>query len=228
MPDNQVRGQVLAELAEAVVSLDEERAVAGAERALHEGVEPFAAIQEGLLAGMARAGQLFEEQEYFVPELLVASDALYAGLNVLRPHLRSEDLGTPGKVVIGVVEGDTHDIGKNLVRIILQTKGFEVHDLGRDVPPARFVEKAVEVGAEVVALSTLMTTTMVNMDETVNLLASRGLRDRVKVIVGGSPLSKAYADRIGADGYARDAIAAAELVRKLVARPAGGAEARAP
>lgn len=216
----QVHGPLLAELAEAVVSLDEERAVAGAERALHEGIDPFTAIQDGLLAGMARAGQLFEEQEYFVPELLVASDALYAGLNVLRPHLRSEDLGAPGKVVIGVVEGDTHDIGKNLVRIILQTKGFEVHDLGRDVPPARFVDKAVEVGADVIALSTLMTTTMVNMDETVSLLAARGLRDRFKVVVGGSPLSKAYADRIGADGYSRDAIGAADLVRRLVARPA--------
>lgn len=227
MADTQVRAQLLEELAEAVVSLDEERAVAGAERALHEGLNPFTAIQDGLLAGMARAGQLFEEQEYFVPELLVASDALYAGLNVLRPHLRNEDLGTPGKIVIGVVEGDTHDIGKNLVRIILQTKGFEVHDLGRDVPPARFVEKAVEVGADVIALSTLMTTTMVNMDETVKLLAARGLRDRFRVIVGGSPLSKAYSDRIGADGYSRDAIAAAELVRRLVARPAAGAEARA-
>lgn len=225
MSSTLVHGPLLAELADAVVSLDEERAVAGAERALHEGLDPFTAIQDGLLAGMARAGQLFEEQEYFVPELLVASDALYAGLNVLRPHLRNEALATPGKVVIGVVEGDTHDIGKNLVRIILQTRGFAVHDLGRDVPPARFVEKAVEIDADVIALSTLMTTTMVNMDETVNLLAARGLRDRFKVIVGGSPLSKAYADRIGADGYSRDAIGAAELVGRLVVRPA--VEARA-
>lgn len=227
MSQVQVHGPLLAELAEAVVSLDEARAVAGAEQALRDGVDPFTAIRDGLLAGMARAGQLFEEQEYFVPELLVASDALYAGLNVLRPHLRSEDLGAPGKVVIGVVEGDTHDIGKNLVRIILQTKGFEVHDLGRDVPPARFVDKAVEVGADVIALSTLMTTTMSNMDETVRVLVARGLRERFKVVVGGSPLSKAYADRIGADGYSRDAIGAAELVRRLVTRPAS-AEARAP
>jgi methanogenic corrinoid protein MtbC1 len=165
---------------------------------------------------MNRAGKLFEEQEYFVPELLVASDALYAGLQVLRPHIRAESLGTPGKVVIGVVEGDTHDVGKNLVRIILQTKGFEVHDLGRDVAPAKFVDKAEEVGADVIALSTLMTTTMVNMDATVGLLGRRGLRDRYKVIVGGSPLSKAYADKIGANGYAKDAIAAADLVKRLL------------
>lgn len=210
---------VLKELSEAVVALDEEKAVAAAHRALHEGIDAFLAIQEGLLAGMTRAGQLFEEQEYFVPELLVASDALYAGLSVLRPHIKAEHLGVPGKVVIGVVEGDTHDVGKNLVRIILQTKGFEVHDLGRDVAPAKFVDKAIEVGADVIGLSTLMTTTMVNMDETVNLLVKRNLRDRFKVIVGGSPLSKAYADKIGADGYSKDAISASELVKRLVATP---------
>ena len=122
------RDKVLAELAESVVGLDETRATAAAERALHEGIDAYDAIQEGLLAGMSRAGKLFEEQEYFVPELLVASDAMYAGLTVLRPHIRAEALGVPGKIIIGVVEGDTHDVGKNLVRIILQTKGFEVHD----------------------------------------------------------------------------------------------------
>jgi len=207
---------ILVELAEAVVSLDETRAIDAAHKALNEGLDPYTAIQDGLLAGMNRAGQLFEEQEYFVPELLVASDALYAGLNVLRPHIKGDGLGATTKVVIGVVEGDTHDIGKNLVRIILQTKGFEVHDLGRDVPPARFLDKAVEVGAEVIALSTLMTTTMVNMDETVNLLVKRNLRDRFKVIVGGSPLSKAYADKIGANGYAKDAVGAGDLLKRLV------------
>jgi methanogenic corrinoid protein MtbC1 len=211
-----VREKVLTELAESVVALDETRAVAAAESAIHEGLDAYDAIQEGLLAGMNRAGKLFEEQEYFVPELLVASDAMYAGLSILRPHLRAESLGVPAKVVIGVVEGDTHDVGKNLVRIILQTKGFEVYDLGRDVAPAKFVDKALEVGAEVIALSTLMTTTMVNMDETVNLLTARAVRDKFKVIVGGSPLSKAYADKIGANGYAKDAISAAELVRKLL------------
>lgn len=216
MANVKAQNLVLTELAEAVLALDEERAVAGAHKALHEGVDPFIAIQEGLLEGMNRAGKLFEEQEFFVPELLVASDALYAGLNVLRPHIKAESLGTPGKVVIGVVEGDTHDVGKNLVRIILQTKGFEVHDLGRDVAPTKFVDKAVEVGADVIALSTLMTTTMVNMDETVNLLVKRNLREKFKVIVGGSPLSKAYADKIGANAYARDAISAAEVVKHLV------------
>jgi corrinoid protein of di/trimethylamine methyltransferase len=219
MPNAQLQQVVLTELAEAVLALDEERAVAAAQKALHEGVDPYVAVQEGLLTGMSRAGKLFEEQEYFVPELLVASDALYAGLNVLRPHIKADAFGVPGKVVIGVVEGDTHDVGKNLVRIILQTKGFEVHDLGRDVAPAKFVDKAVEIGADVIALSTLMTTTMVNMDETVNLLVKRNLRDQFKVIVGGSPLSKAYADKIGANAYARDAISAAEVVKQLVQVP---------
>ena len=225
MPGTDLTKEVLKELADAVLSLDEERAVQAANRALHEGVDPFLAIQDGLLAGMNEAGKLFEEQEYFVPELLVASDALYAGLSVLRPHLRTENLAAPGKVVIGVVEGDTHDVGKNLVRIILQTKGFEVHDLGRDVPPATFVEKALEVGADVIALSTLMTTTMANMEAVVKLLQARGLRQRFRVIVGGSPISRAYADRIGADGYSRDAIGAADLVKRLVAQPAATAAA---
>lgn len=216
MTNTSLQQVVLTELADAVVALDEARAVDAAHEALNESVDPYTAIESGLLVGMNRAGQLFEEQEYFVPELLVASDALYAGLNVLRPHIAADRLDVPGKVVIGVVEGDTHDVGKNLVRIILQTKGFEVHDLGRDVPPSRFVDKAVEVGADVIALSTLMTTTMVNMDETVKLLAKRSLRDRFQVIVGGSPLSKAYADRIGANGYSKDAIGAADLVKRLV------------
>ena len=211
-----IREKVLVELAESVVALDEDRAIAAAQAALHEGIDAYDAIQEGLLAGMNRAGQLFEEQEYFVPELLVASDAMYAGLSILRPHIRPESFEIPAKVVIGVVEGDTHDVGKNLVRIILQTKGFEVLDLGRDVAPAKFVDKAIEIGADVIALSTLMTTTMVNMDETINLLDSRGVREQFKVIVGGSPLSKGYADRIRANGYARDAISAAELVKRLL------------
>lgn len=211
-----IREKVLVELAESVVALDDDRAIAAAQAALHEGIDAYDAIQEGLLVGMNRAGKLFEEQEYFVPELLVASDAMYAGLSVLRPHIRRESFEVPAKVVIGVVEGDTHDVGKNLVRIILQTKGFEVLDLGRDVAPVKFVDKAIEIGADVIALSTLMTTTMENMDETINLLNVRGVRDQFKVILGGSPLSKGYADRIGANGYARDAISAAELVKRLL------------
>jgi len=211
-----LRDKVLVELAESVVALDETRAVAAAEKALHEGIDAYDAIQEGLLAGMNKAGKLFEEQEYFVPELLVASDAMYAGLSILRPHIRPESLGIPAKIVIGVVEGDTHDVGKNLVRIILQTKGFEVHDLGRDVAPARFVDKALEIKADVIALSTLMTTTMANMDATIELLKERNIRPQFRVIVGGSPLSQSYANKIGADGYARDAISAADLVKRLL------------
>lgn len=220
MSNSNLKLLVLKELADSVVELDEDRTIAAANQALHEGLDPYVAIQEGLLPGINKAGQLFEEQEYFVPELLVASDALYAGLSILRPHIKAaESLGVPGKVVIGVVEGDTHDVGKNLVRIILQTKGFEVHDLGRDVAPAKFVDKAVEVGADVIALSTLMTTTMVNMDETVNLLVKRDLRERFKVVVGGSPLSKAYADKIGANGYSKDAISAGDMVKLLIQQP---------
>lgn len=208
--------QILSELARSVVELDEDRAVQAAQDALGASVDAFEAIQDGLLVGMNRAGELFEEQEYFVPELLVASDAMYAGLAVLKPHIKAGSIGVTGKVVIGVVEGDTHDIGKNLVRIILQTKGFEVFDLGRDIAPQKLLDKAVEVNADIIALSTLMTTTMANMDATVKLLSERGLRERFKVIIGGSPLSQAYANKIGADGYSKDAISAAELVKQLL------------
>lgn len=214
--------RILTELAESVVELDEERAIRAAELALHESLDAYEAIQDGLLVGMNRAGELFEEQEYFVPELLVASDAMYAGLAVLKPHIKPGGLGVTGKVVIGVVEGDTHDVGKNLVRIILQTKGFEVFDLGRDVAVQKFIDKALEVDADIIALSTLMTTTMAAMDATVKALSLRGLRERFQVIIGGSPISQAFADRIGADGYSKDAISAAELVKRLLAKKTTG------
>jgi methylmalonyl-CoA mutase cobalamin-binding domain/chain len=169
---------------------------------------------------MSRAGVLFETEEYFIPELLLCADAMYAGLDILRPHIVRASTRARQRVVIGVVEGDTHDIGKNLVKIMLDASGFEVIDLGRDVPPQRFVDEAVAQGAEVIALSTLMTTTMDAMAEVVTLLRSAGLRDRFRVVVGGGPISQKFSDRIGADGYSASAPGAVKLVKQLAGEAA--------
>jgi dimethylamine corrinoid protein len=137
---------------------------------LEHGISAYEAIDKGLAAGMNKAGQLYEEEEYYIPELLMCSDAMYSGLEVLKPHLQKSEIENKIKVVIGVVQGDTHDIGKNLVKIMLETEGFEVIDLGRDIPPENFVNKAKEVRASIIVLSTLMTTTMEGMAEVISLL----------------------------------------------------------
>jgi len=211
-----VNQRLFQDLSDAVVDMDEDKAVAKAHEVVDLGVDAYLAIEQGLSAGMERAGVLFDEEEYFIPELLMCSDAMYAGMDVLKPHLRLDGVAEKHKVVIGVVEGDTHDIGKNLVKIMLETSGFEVTDLGRDIPPARFVEKAKEIGAGLIALSTLMTTTMDGMAAVIRQLTEEGIRERFKVIVGGGPLSQGFADRIGADGYAVNAADAIRLARSLV------------
>jgi corrinoid protein of di/trimethylamine methyltransferase len=203
-------------LSDAVVEMDEVRAAQLAQQAVAEGVDAYTAIDLGLVHGMMRASQLFEEEDYFIPELLLCSDAMYAGLAILQPHLRRDEHQAKPKVVIGVVEGDTHDIGKNLVKIMLDASGFEVIDLGRDIPPQRFVDAAVAEGARIVALSTLMTTTMEGMAEVVRLLESTGVRAQFKVMVGGGPISQAFATRIGADGYSANAAEAVRLAKRLV------------
>lgn len=205
------------QLSDAIVEMDEGRTVQLSEAVIERELDAYQAIEHGLSAGMERAGRLFEEEEYFIPELLMCSDAMYAGLDVLRPHLRQDGAAEKRKVVIGVIEGDTHDIGKNLVKIMLETSGFEVLDLGRDIPPARFVASAREIGADLIALSTLMTTTMDGMREVIRLLGEAGERERFKVIVGGGPISQGFADRIGADGYASNAAEAVKLAKRLVA-----------
>jgi len=207
-------------LSDAVVNMDEEETVLLSKKVVVDGYDAYEAIDKGLADGMDRAGKLFEEEEYFIPELLMCSDAMYAGLDVLKPHIRINDKVERHRVVIGVVEGDTHDIGKNLVKIMLESAGFEVFDLGRDIPPIRFVEKAEEVHAKIIALSTLMTTTMDGMAEVINILNRQKIRDRYKVMVGGGPISQRFADKIGADGYSANAAEAVRLARRLV----GGAD----
>lgn len=213
----QEKRSLFQDLSDAVVEMDEEKAVRTATGVVAQQFDAYEAIDKGLAAGMERAGRLFEEEEYFIPELLICSDAMYAGLDVLRPHIKKGSEGKKQKVVIGVMEGDTHDIGKNLVKIMLETAGFEVTDLGRDVPPVVFIDTAKEIGADIIALSTLMTTTMDGMGKVVKGLEEAGLRNRYKVIVGGGPISQAFADRIGADGYAVNAADAVKLARRLVA-----------
>jgi len=208
--------QLLKELSDAVVDMDEEKTVDISHAVLQNGIDAYEAIDKGLADGMDRAGQLFEQEEYFVPELLICSDAMYAGLDILKPHLKASGDGEKQKLVIGVIEGDTHDIGKNLVKIMVETSGFEIIDLGRDIPPRQFVDKAIEVGAAVIGISTLMTTTMDGMREVVRLLEAEQVRERFKVMVGGGPISQSFADRIGADGYAVNAAEAVRVARQLV------------
>ncbi len=203
-------------LSDAVVAMDGEKTVELAKAVIARNIDAYEAVEKGLSEGMERVGRLFEKEEYFVPELLICSDAMYAGLEVLRPHLRAAETDKKQKVVIGVIQGDTHDIGKNLVKIMLEASRFEVFDLGRDVPPARFVEKAKEVGADLIAISTLMTTTMEDMGTVIKLLEEDGSRSRFRVMVGGGPISKGFADRIGADGYAVNAGAAARMAQGLL------------
>ena len=217
--------ELLKGLSDCVVDMEDEEVTAVAEEYIEAGYPALEGILDGLVDGMNKAAQLYEEEEYYIPELLICSDAMYNGLEVLKPHLEQTSSEEKHKVVIGVVEGDTHDIGKNLVRIMLEAAGFEMYDLGRDVKLENFVEKAKEVKADVVAMSTLMSTTMPGMGKVVELLKEAGIREEVKVIIGGAPLSWAYAKKIGADGYSDNAVEAVRLVKDLLAGKNVAAEA---
>ncbi|HWR30439.1 MAG TPA: corrinoid protein [Negativicutes bacterium] len=210
------KDKLFQKLSDAVVEMNEEEAIRISHEIITEGIDAYEAIENGLSLGMDRAGKLFEEEEYFIPELLLCSDAMYAGLEVLKPHIKLDAQGEKHKVVIGVVEGDTHDIGKNLVKIVLETSGFEVFDLGRDIPPQQFVDKAKEVKANIIAIATLMTTTMEGMERVIRILQQEKVRDEYKVIVGGAPISQSFADKIGADAYAVNAAAAVKIAKRLV------------
>ncbi|MDP2233697.1 MAG: corrinoid protein [Actinomycetota bacterium] len=209
--------EILADLARGVLDMDEDLAVAAANEAVASGLDAYEAITKGLVVGMNEAGRLYDEEEYFVPELLICSDAMYAALDVLKPHLKASDRAEKIGCVIGVVQGDTHDIGKNLVKIMLDVSGFEVHDLGRDVPLADFIEKAKETNSQLICLSTLMTTTMDGMASVIQMLNEEGIRDRFKVMIGGGPISRSFAEKIGADGYADNAAGAVRVAIGLFA-----------
>ncbi len=187
------------------------------QEAIDAGVEPGVILQDSLILAMSEVGKLFEEGEYFVPEMLIAARAMKAGLALLRPLLVAADVKPAGKVAAGTVKGDLHDIGKNLVCMMLEGAGFEIVDLGVDVPPEKFIDAVVNQGVDIVAMSALLTTTMPNMKSTLEAIKAAGVRDKVKVMVGGAPVTDAYAKEIGADGYAADASRAVTLAKSLVA-----------
>lgn len=211
--------ELLAKMAEDVVEMEDEDVVDVCQEYIEAGYPAMEGIMEGLVQGMNKASELYDAEEYFVTDVLLCSDAMYAGLDILKPHLPKDESGKSSpKAVIGVVEGDTHDIGKNLVKILMDTNGFEMYDLGRDVPLEKFVDKAEEVGADIIAMSTLMTTTMGGMKKVIEMLNERGIRDKYKVMVGGSPISKKFADEIGADIYTANAVEAAAAAKEAVGK----------
>ena len=206
---------VLDELREAVIDGQAKLAVAAATQGLEQGIPAEVLLQDGLIAAMREVGRLFEENEIYVPEMLVAARAMNATVAVLKPRLIEHAVQSSGTVAIGTVQGDLHDIGKNLVAMMLEGSGFEVVDLGTDVSPERFVE-AIRAGADVVAMSALLTTTMTSMQDVVEAITVAGLRDQVRIIVGGAPITAKYAAQIGADGYAPDASKAVRKVHELL------------
>jgi len=206
---------VLDELREAVIDGQAKLAVAKATQGLEQGIPAEILLQDGLIAAMREVGRLFEEGEIYVPEMLVAARAMKATVAVLKPRLIEHSVQSSGTVAIGTVQGDLHDIGKNLVAMMLEGSGFEVVDLGTDVPPERFID-AIRAGADVVGMSALLTTTMTSMKDVVDAITAAGLRDQVRVIVGGAPITAKYAAQIGADGYAPDASKAVRKVHELL------------
>ena len=211
---------LIAVLRQAVIDGQARDAAAATERALAAGLPPRRLVDEALIPAMDEAGRLFECGDFFVPELLVAARALKASQALITPLLAGSPVPAAGRIAIGTVKGDMHDIGKNLVVALLQGGGFEVIDLGADVPPERFVAAARDDGADIVGLSALLTTTMLQMKATMQALDQAGVRGAVKVIVGGAPVTQRFADEIGADGYADNAAAAVVLARRLMGRPA--------
>jgi 5-methyltetrahydrofolate--homocysteine methyltransferase len=184
--------------------------------ALESGIPPKTILDEGMIAAMSEVGRLFEAGEFYVPEMLISARAMQTGLNVLKPHLKETNVQAAGKIAIGTVKGDLHDIGKNLVAMLLEGAGFEILDLGADVSSEKFVAAADSV--DVIALSALLTTTMPGMKTVINSLQAAGKRDKVKVIVGGAPITQAYAELIQADGYASNASRAVTLTKALLGK----------
>lgn len=212
MRNQDSRSKLFNSLAEAIVNFDVENAKKLAQEVIDNGIDPYEAIMEGLNKGMKIVGDKYEAKEYFLSELLLAGESMKAALEVLTPHLKAGELKSFGKVVIGTVKGDIHDIGKTIVVTLMRSAGFEVLDLGVDVAAEKFVEGIRKADAEVLAMSALLTTTMPYMEEVIKKLEENGLRERLTVIVGGAPVSEEYAKKIGADLYAADAV---EAVRKL-------------
>ncbi len=208
-------------LAQAVIDGEPEDAEALANQALQEGVDALACINQGLMPGIQKVGELFSQGDYFLPELIIGADAMKAALDILEPTLvGDQQREVVGRVVLGTVEGDLHEIGKTLVGTMLTANGFQVTDIGVDKKPDEFVAAVKEVNADIVGASALLTTTMLQQKKLVEALEAAGLRDQVKVLVGGAPVTANFAKEIGADGYAEDAISAVDMAYRLVDAPA--------
>ncbi|TET54798.1 MAG: cobalamin-binding protein [Desulfobacteraceae bacterium] len=218
MGKEELRDELLKALSDAVVDMDEDKAGEAAQKVLDEGLNAYDAVMNGLAVGMEIVGDLYDKHEYFVPELLLCADALYAGLDILKPHIKPEDLGesAKGQVVIGTVQGDVHDIGKNIIKMMFEVGGFTVHDLGRDVPLEKFVEEQMRTDSEIVALSAMMTTTMMGMKKVVEMIKEKN--PNVAIMLGGAPVTKDVSELFGADGYADSAGNAVQEAIKMISR----------
>jgi 5-methyltetrahydrofolate--homocysteine methyltransferase len=207
----------LKELYEAVVNGDAKATHSITQQAIQDGVDPLKLVNEYMIPAMDEVGRRFESNEYFVPELLISARAMKASLDIIRPLLTARGDKPAGKVAIGTVKGDLHDIGKNLVASLLEGGGFEVIDLGVNVTPEKFIETVRDKNANIIAMSALLTTTMPAMRTTIEALKQAGVRQQVKVLIGGAPITQKYADEIGADGYSETAVGAVALAKKAVA-----------
>ncbi|MBW1887124.1 MAG: cobalamin-dependent protein [Deltaproteobacteria bacterium] len=218
MGNEELREELLKTLSDGVVNFEEDKVKEAAQKVLDEGLNAYDAVMNGLAAGMEIVGDLYDQHEYFVPELLMSADALYAGLDLLTPHIKMEDLDqrVRGQVVIGTVQGDVHDIGKNLIKMMFEVAGFTVHDLGRDVPLEKFAEEQMRTDSEIVALSAMMTTTMMGMKKVVQMIKEKN--PDVKIMLGGAPLTSDVAQLFGADGYAESAGNAVQEAIKMISQ----------
>jgi corrinoid protein of di/trimethylamine methyltransferase len=208
--------ELLEKMKSGVVEYQEDLVREAAQQALDDGYVPLEMIMDGLAAGMEIVGDLYDRNEYFVPEVLMCADALYAGLDILRPHVPKQEGGLNAQVVIGSIQGDVHDIGKNLVKMMFDVAGWEVHDLGRDVPLEKFVEEQMRTDSEVVAMSAMMTTTMLGMKKVIKMIKEKN--PNVAIMLGGAPVTKDVANLFGADGYAESAGNAVSEGIKMISR----------
>lgn len=206
----------LNDLAQSVIEGSVDQVKAQVQFLITSGTDPLEIINQGLIAGMNVVGSRFKAGDMFVPEVLMCARTMSAGVELVKPLLADQAIQSQGKVLLGTVKGDLHDIGKNLVAMMMESGGLEVINLGIDIPPEKFVEAVRDHNPDIVAMSALLTTTMPSMKETIELLVEEGLRDKVKIIVGGAPVSKEFANSIGADGYAPDAASATDLCKELV------------
>ncbi|HJM82256.1 MAG TPA: cobalamin-dependent protein [Nitrospinota bacterium] len=212
--DQAKKDELEKKLAEGVVEFDDDEVKEASEEWVATGEDTYDAIFDGLVTGMEEVGRLFATQEYFVPEMLMAADSLYIGLDIMRPHMVPRDTGVKGTVVIGTVQGDVHDIGKNIVKMMFDVAGFQVFDLGRDVPLEDFLKKQLETNSDIVCLSAMMTTTMMGMPKVIEMIKEKN--PTCKILIGGAPITDDVADKFGADGTANDATNALEEAIKMI------------